>query len=301
LAERGGAEDIPVIGLFPEFCKKGICFFPICFGSVKRKPNLNQDAVVEFSHVSQEIENSRVLSDVSFRIGAGERWAIVGPNGSGKTTLLKIINGYLRPSKGRVEILGGAFGETSLPELRKRSGFVSSYLDNLLVSDDNVLDVVVSGRYGATRLWEIPPIGEVNKGKKILRELGCLRFGSRKLGELSQGERQKVLIGRSLMANPALLTFDEPCAPLDLGSREAFLKGIDVIAKDRRTLAMIYITHRIDEIPACFTRALLLKKGRVVAQGAIGKVITSKNLSRSFGLEVEVRRWRGRLYPVVAS
>ncbi len=178
---------------------------------------MNQGAVVEFSHVSQDIENIRVLSDVSFRIGAGERWTIVGPNGSGKTTLLKIINGYLRPSRGRVEVLGGALGETSLPELRKRSGFVSSYLDNLLVSDDNVLDVVVSGRYGATRLWEIPPIGEVNKGKKILRELGCLRFESRKLSELSQGERQKVLIGRSLMANPALLTFDEPCAPLDLG------------------------------------------------------------------------------------
>jgi len=262
---------------------------------------LSQGAVVEFSHVSQDIENIRVLFDVSFRIGAGERWAVVGPNGSGKTTLLKIINGYLRPSRGRVEVLGGAFGETSLPELRKRSGFVSSYLDNLLVSDDNVLDVVISGRHGATRLWEIPSIGEVNKGKQILRELGCLRFENRKLSELSQGERQKVLIGRSLMADPALLTFDEPCAPLDLGSREAFLKGIDVIAKDRGTLAMIYITHRIDEIPACFTRALLLKKGRVVAQGAIGKVITSKNLSDTFGLDVEVKRWRGRLYPVVAS
>jgi iron complex transport system ATP-binding protein len=256
--------------------------------------------VVEFSHVSEDIQNNRVLSDISFQINSGERWTIVGPNGSGKTTILKIINGYLRPSEGRVVVLGGVFGETSLPEIRKKSGFVSSYLDNLLVSNDNVLDIVVSGRYGATRLWEVPPVDDVRKGRKILKELGCLRFEDRMLNELSQGERQKVLIGRSLMADPTLLTFDEPCAPLDLGSRESFLKGIDTIARDRKSLAMIYVTHRIDEIPECFTKALLLKKGRPMAQGNIEKVITSQNLSKCFGLNVEVKRWRGRLYPVVS-
>jgi iron complex transport system ATP-binding protein len=257
--------------------------------------------VVEFSQVSQDIQGNRVISNVSFGIESGERWAIVGPNGSGKTTILKIINGYLRPSIGSVSVLGGVFGETSLPEVRKRSGFVSAYLDNLLVSDDNVLDVVVSGSFGATRLWEVPPIAEVGRARRILRELGCLRFEDRRLRELSQGERQKVLIGRSLMADPALLTFDEPCAPLDLGSREAFLKGIEVIARDRESLAMIYVTHRIDEIPSCFTKALLLKKGRVLAQGNMEKVITGENLSRCFGLNVEVRRWRERMYPVVVE
>ncbi len=122
--------------------------------------------MVEFSHVSEDIQNNRVLSDISFQINSGERWTIVGPNGSGKTTILKIINGYLRPSEGRVVVLGGVFGETSLPEIRKKSGFVSSYLDNLLVSNDNVLDIVVSGRYGATRLWEVPPVDDVRKGRK---------------------------------------------------------------------------------------------------------------------------------------
>ncbi len=262
---------------------------------------MSQDGVVEFSHVSTIIEKNRILSDVNLKIGLGEKWAIVGPNGSGKTTLLKIINGYLRPTRGQVKVMGGAFGQVSLPEIRKKSGFVSSYLDNLLVSDDNVLDIVVSGGYGATRLWEVPPLREVNNARKILRELGCLRFEDRKLSELSQGERQKVLIARSLMTDPLLLTFDEPCAPLDLGSREAFLNGIETIARDRGALAMVYITHRIDEIPGCFTKALLLKKGKVMEQGAIQKVITSRNLSNCFGLNVDVKRWRGRLYPVVSS
>src|SRR5579864_9142907 len=168
----------------------------------------------------------------------GEKWAIVGPNGSGKTTLLKIVNGYLRPSMGEVSVLGGKFGETSLPEIRKRSGFVSSYLDNLLESDDNTLDVVVSGMYGATRLWGVPPKEDVKRAQEILRELGCARFEDRRLRELSQGERQKILIGRALMPDPGLLTFDEPCASLDLGARESFLKGIEAIAKDRKRAAL---------------------------------------------------------------
>jgi len=259
------------------------------------------DPVVEFSHVSVDIQGNRALSDVSFTIKAGEKWAIVGPNGSGKTTLLKIVNGYLRPSAGEVSVLGGKVGETSLPEIRKRSGFVSSYLDNLLESDDNTLDVVVSGMYGATRLWGVPPKEDVKRARDILRELGCARFEDRRLRELSQGERQKILIGRALMPDPGLLTFDEPCASLDLGARESFLRGIEAIAKDqkRAALAMIYVTHSIDEIPDCFTNAILMKKGKPMAVGKIRRIITGKNLSDCFDVKVEVRRWRGRLYPVV--
>jgi iron complex transport system ATP-binding protein len=258
-----------------------------------------QIPVVEFRHVTVDINRNRILSNVSFTIGAGERWAIVGPNGSGKTTILKIINGYLRPSKGEVSVLGGVFGETSLPDMRKKSGFVSSYLDNLLIGNDNVLDVVVSGKYGATRLWGVPDFRDVSKARRILRELGCGRLEERMLSDLSQGERQKVLIGRSLMVDPSLLTFDEPCAPLDLGSRESFLNGIEAIARDRKKLAMTYVTHRIDEIPDCFAKAILLKNGAVLAQGDIEDVITDENLSSCFGLQVGVKRWRGRLYPVV--
>lgn len=262
---------------------------------------MKHPSVVEFSHITEYIQSNKVLSDVSFRIGHGEKWAIVGPNGSGKTTLLKIVNGYLRPSEGSVTVLGRVFGETDLQEIRKKTGFVSSYLDTLLVSDDNILDIVVSGSFGATRLWKVPPTFEVRKARRILKELGCLRLEERMLSQLSQGERQKVLIGRSLMANPELLTFDEPCAPLDLGARESFLSGVGTISKDRPGLAMIYVTHRIDEIPSCFTRALLLKNGVVLAKGEIAKVVTGKNLSKCFDVNVQVKHWRGRLYPVIVS
>jgi iron complex transport system ATP-binding protein len=281
-------------------------FFPIRvetkFHGKKTETKMPQ-LIVQLSHVSMRIQKNRALSDVSLEVGAGERWAVVGPNGSGKTTLLRILNGYLRPSKGEVTVLQGKFGHANLSELRKKSGFVSSYLDSLVESTDNVLDIVVSGRYGATRLWAVPPFEDVQKARRLLRELGSLKFENRALRELSQGERQKVLIARALMPDPGILTFDEPCAPLDLRARESFLKGIEAIAKDKgqTSLSMIYVTHRIDEIPSCFTHALLLKNGRVLASGKIGQVITSENLSSCFEISVEVKRWRSRMYPIIRN
>lgn len=258
------------------------------------------NAVVEFSHVGVKIQNKQILSELSFRIERGERWAIVGPNGSGKTTLLRIVNGYARPQSGKVSVLADTFGEqTDLNEVRKKAGFVSSYLDNLVESKDNAMDVVISGKYGATRLWEVPPYEDVQRARRLMRQLGCGRFEDRNLDELSEGERQKILIARSLMPDPALLTLDEPCASLDLSAREIFLRGIETIARRNRSLAILYVTHRIDEIPSCFTHALLLKNGKAIASGRINRVITSGNLSASFGIDLTVRRWRNRLYPVV--
>ncbi len=256
------------------------------------------DQVVEFSKVHLRIEQNHVLSNVNFRVNKGEKWAIVGPNGSGKTTVLRIVNGYLQPSRGRVSFHGDSEA-VELYDVRKNTGFVSSFLDNLLESEDSVLDIVVSGKYGATRLWEIPPFEAVQRARKLLRQLGCERFEDRRLAELSQGERQKILIARSMMSEPTLLTFDEPCASLDLGAREQFLKGLETIARKNRSLSMIYVTHRIDEIPAVFNHALLLKKGRILASGAIKRVLTEDNLSKCFGVRVAIKKWKNRFYPVV--
>jgi iron complex transport system ATP-binding protein len=261
-------------------------------------PKRSSNSIVELSHAGVRIENTRILSGINFSVKEGERWAIVGPNGSGKTTLLKIVNGYLRPSAGKVSYQGKV-SEVELEGVRKQTGFVSSSLDNLLEPDVSVLDIVVSGKYGATRLWDVPRYEDVQKARLFLRQLGCGKFEDRRLSELSQGERQKILIARSMMPDPVLLTFDEPCASLDLGARETFLKGLNAIATGNKSLAMIYVTHRIDEIPSCFNHVLLLKKGKVLASGTMDNTMTGKNLSRCFGVEIVVKLWGGRLYPVV--
>jgi len=258
------------------------------------------DPLVSLSSVTVVLGGKKVLQNINLHVKRGENWAVVGPNGSGKTTLLKVINGYQRIAKGSVSVFGERFGDTDLKEVRKRIGMVSSYLSDLVLLEDNVLDIVVSGGYAQTRLWGVPKSEYVEKGRRLLKSLGCLRYEDSKLRELSQGERQKVIIARALMADPLLLTLDEPCAGLDLKSRESFISGLEELASAKSAPSIIYVTHRIDEIPSCFNRALLLKNGRrVTMEENIEKVLTSRNVSKCFDVDVKVRRSGGRYYPMV--
>ena len=255
---------------------------------------------MKLSGVSATLGGERVLSDVDLQINLGENWAIVGPNGSGKTTLLKIMNGYLRPSEGRIEVLGEKFGDVDLRELRKEIGFVSSYMNDLISLEDNVLDIVVAGRNAATKLWAVPPAKDVEQALKLLKLLGCSRYADNMLRDLSQGEKQKILIARAMMTDPKLLALDEPCAGLDLKSRESFLSSLLKIAT-KGSVSMVYVTHRIDEIPKCFTNAVLLKHGKALAQGKINSVLNSKNLSKCFEVDISVKKLYGRYFPIVTG
>ena len=125
------------------------------------------------------------------------------------------------------------------------------YLDTLVESTDNVLDVVVSGRYGATRLWAVPPYEDVQKARRLLRELGLPSIRRSGFASTIAGRAPKSAYCKGINARSGILTFDEPCAPLDLKARESFLTGIEAIARDkaRASLSMIYVTHRIDDIP----------------------------------------------------
>jgi iron complex transport system ATP-binding protein len=256
------------------------------------------NTLVKLLNVCATIERKQVLTNVNLEIKRGENWAIVGPNGSGKTTLLKIINGYMRPSQGSVEILEQKHGEADLRELRKEIGFVSSYMNDLISLDDNVLDIVVAGRSASTRLWAIPPAEDVIRARKLLRFLDCARYEDSNLRGLSQGEKQKILIARALMTDPKLLALDEPCAGLDLKSRESFLSSISKIAR-KGTVSIIYVTHRIDEIPSVFTHALLLNRGKTVAQGKISSVLNSANLSKCFGVKITAKKFKGRYFATI--
>lgn len=257
-----------------------------------------KDSAISLSNVGAVLGGKQVLRSVNLEIKRGENWVIVGPNGSGKTTLLKVINGYQRMSQGSANVLGETFGDTDLRNLRKKISMVSSYLADLVLLDDNVLDIVVSGGYAQTRLWSIPEAEKVNKARSLLKRLGCLKYEDRTLRDLSQGERQKVIIARALMSHAELLTLDEPCAGLDLKARESFLSSLEKVAKDH-ALTIIYVTHRIDEIPEGFDHALLLRKGNIIAKGNIASVFTSKNISKCFELKIQVKEWRGRFYPII--
>jgi iron complex transport system ATP-binding protein len=256
------------------------------------------EAVVSLSNVSLEVEGREVVHRVSWEVRKGENWVLVGPNGAGKTTLLRMLNGYQWPSSGKVTILGETFGRVDLRELRMKIGLVSSYISDWIPDDDRVLDVVLSGKYASIGLWNATSPADQRLARSLLRRLGCERYSHSRFGRLSQGERQKVIIARALMTRPSLIALDEPCAGLDIPAREKFLSTLHGMALSGNP-SMVYVTHRIEEIPSGFTHAILLKKGRVISQGKIGDVLSDRGLSTLFGIGIKVSRWRDRYYALV--
>jgi len=130
---------------------------------------------------------------------------------------------------------------------------------------------------------------------RILRQIECLHLAQRPWRVLSQGERQRVLIGRALMARPRLLILDEPCAGLDPVAREHFLQFIERLGRRKNAPALVLVTHHVEEITPVFTHVLILKNGRVLAAGEKEKALTSRNLARSFGVKMRLS-FRNRRY-----
>ena len=256
------------------------------------------EPVVSLSDVSLRLDGRQVLRSITWRVRKGENWVVVGPNGAGKTSLLGLLNGYHWPSSGTVNVLGEPFGRVDLRELRKRIGLVSPYLTDWVQESQNVLDVVLSGKFASIGLWSSPTPADRRLAAALLRRTGCGKYGGSSFGKLSQGEKQKVMIARALMAKPRLLVLDEPCSGLDIPGREKFLSAVAAIAL-KRNPSMVYVTHRIEEIPRGFTHAMLMKGGRILKMGRMDEVLDDGWLSRCFGVRIRVNRWRNRYYAVV--
>ncbi|MCX6695886.1 MAG: ABC transporter ATP-binding protein [Candidatus Altiarchaeota archaeon] len=251
--------------------------------------------ILELRGISLTIGGKSILQDVSWSIGKGEHWALLGENGSGKTTILKIVTGYLWPTKGDVHVLGKHFGEIDLRELRKSIGFVASAIHDRVPFNDSAIEVVLSGRYASIGLWEKPSAADVKRARGLIAFMECNGLEDRSFGTLSQGEQQRILIARALMPDPRLLILDEPCVSLDLAARERFLKTVSKLCR-KKGLTLIYVTHHIEEIVPEVTHAVILKKGEVYAKGRKSKTLSSKKLGDALGVKIIVEEKDGRYW-----
>ncbi|HEY0789828.1 MAG TPA: ATP-binding cassette domain-containing protein [Chthoniobacterales bacterium] len=242
-----------------------------------------------------------ILEDLSWAVEDGEHWTVLGANGSGKTSLLSCLTGYLTPSQGEVTVLDRRYGHSDWRELRKEVGLVSSSIRQLITDEQTALEVTASGRNAELNLWHAPR-GELRQSAlESLRQVELENLADRPWGHLSQGERQRTLIGRALMARFRILILDEPCAGLDPVARERFLAFIERLGQTPLTPNLIMVTHHVEEILPCFSRALVLRAGRVLALGDVRRVITSTVLSEAFAARVKVLRRRGRFALEITS
>ena len=253
--------------------------------------------VIRLEHVSVVRGGSLLIDDISWSVGRGERWALLGPNGSGKTTLLKVAGASLWPTRGIVEVLGERLGKVDMRELRTRIAMVSASVGRTLRPELAALDVVLTGRHAALETWWNEYTDEDRDQARSLLDqagFGGAEFAGRPFGLLSEGERQQVLLARALMADPELLLMDEPAAGLDLGARERLLARLAELAADPAVPPLVLVTHHLEEIPPGVTHAALLRRATMVASGPVGDVITSGSVSDAFGVRVMVERREGR-------
>src|SRR5882724_11681606 len=215
-----------------------------------------------------ECGDTVILDDISWRVRRGEHWVILGANGSGKTSLLSALTGYLTPTAGEMEVLGETYGETDWRELRKHVGLVSSSVRQMMADDEPALETIVSGRYAIIDYGSASSTAGRKHAAHILKSIEFSHLAARPWRVLSQGERQRVLIGRALMANPPLLILDEPCAGLDPVAREHFLQFLQKLGSRKGAPTLILVTHHVEEIMPAFSHVLLLKAVLVLAQGA---------------------------------
>ena len=230
-----------------------------------------------------------IIPDISWRADPGQHWVILGANGSGKTSLLSALTGYLTPTAGEVSLLGETYGRSDWRELRKKVGLVSSSVRQMMSDEEPALETVASGRYAMIDFWGRLTRADRARAGRLLRQVECVCLAERPWRVLSQGERQRVLIGRALMARPRVLILDEPCAGLDPAAREHFLQFLQRLGRGPRAPTLVLVAHHVEEIMPVFSHLLLLKQGRVLAAGRKADVLNSRNLSAAFGETMALR------------
>lgn len=256
------------------------------------------EAVAELAGVTVRRGQAVLLDDIDLRIDEDQRWIVIGPNGAGKTTLLQILAAQMYPSDGVVGLLGEVVGAVDVFELRPRIGLTSSALEERIPPKEKVRDLVVSAAYAILGRWrEGYDHFDFERADELLAQFRIDHLAERTFGTLSEGERKRVQIARSLMTDPELLLLDEPFGGLDLAGREALVGVMSDLFRHPASPASVLVTHHVEEIPDGITHCLLMAGGRIVASGELHETLTSANLSAAFDLPLTVDydgRWSAR-------
>ncbi len=251
--------------------------------------------VLEITGVGVRRGAAWLLADASLVVAPGERWVVVGPNGAGKSTLLAVVATDLYPTVGSVRVLGAELGRVDARALRPRIGLTSAALAERFDPRLPAREVVVTARTGALApWWDVYPQRDQERALELLSQLGVGGLAERTFGPLSTGERQRVLLARTLLPDPEVVLADEPAAGLDLRAREELVDALARLAALSRPAGIVLVTHHLEEIPPGFGHAMVLAGGRVRAAGPIETVLVDATLSAAYGIPLRVERRDGR-------
>lgn len=256
------------------------------------------------------VENARVflggreiLHNINWQVKRGERCFILGANGAGKTSLVRMLMGYTWPLFGaKVEVLGARFGQVNLSHLRRRIAWVSPLMHKWLNSERDWTgrEMVLSGPDATFGLFRDPTEEEESRAAALLESLRASHLSDRCVNQMSSGEQVKVLLARALMTSPELMILDEPSVYLDIAGREFLLQTIEELALSHPELTIIFITQRIEDILPIFSTGVILREGKMIAEGPREEILTEECLKMTFDLPIRLIPGRkGRFWAVI--
>ena len=238
-----------------------------------------------------------VLDDVTLRIDRGEQIALLGPNGCGKSTLLKTMTCELYPlakPETKVEILGRE--RWDLTELKKQLGVVQAEIPGKPMLAINGFEAVLTGFFSSSTLWPHLRVTDEmrDRATAVMEQVGASLLREKRFGEMSAGQQRRVLIGRALVASAGCLLLDEPSNALDLYAQRELRDLMVQLAEQGTT--MLLITHQLADIIPAMRRVLMMRDGRIVADGAREELLTEERLGGLFGTDVRLSERDGFLH-----
>ena len=245
-------------------------------------------ALIHMEHVSLVRQGKSLLSDLNWTVEKGQSWAILGLNGAGKSTLLRLIMAEYWKTDGQVSVLGTTFGQGDVSSLRQRIGVVGTFIAERLPQHFTSEQIILTGATKSSILYKPYDEADLEQARDMLQSLDGDFLVGRRYASLSQGEKQLVLIARSLMEQPDIIILDEATSGLDLFAKEHLLDHIDRIKSLPQAPLLLFVTHHADEITRTFDHVLLLKDGKIAAQGEKNTVLTSDILSNFYGTPVSL-------------
>jgi iron complex transport system ATP-binding protein len=244
---------------------------------------------LHLAHVDVARGDNVVLHDINLTVNTGEHIAILGPNGCGKSTLIKTITCECYPlvqAETKVSIFGRE--RWDLTELKKRLGVVSAELPGKPTLHTSGLDAVLTGFFSSSTLWPNLTVTEEmrRRAEEVLEQIDGVALADKPVGEMSAGQQRRIMIGRALVGSAGMLLLDEPSNALDLAA-QADLRGLLRRLAQQGT-GILLITHHIADIPPEIDRILMMREGRIVADGSKGELLTASRLSDLFKTDVQL-------------
>jgi iron complex transport system ATP-binding protein len=250
--------------------------------------------ILDIRHATVYRGDTCVFSDFSFMLRGGEHAAILGPNGAGKSTLLKLLSGEVHPMP-LDDTRMALFGEEgwNVWDVRKQVGIVSHDLQRDYLICAEGLNVVLSGFYASNDTYAYQEFTEaqITRARELMQELDIASLAGRRFGHLSTGEQRRFLLGRALVHDPPVLVLDEPTSGLDL---KACFQYLDLLrAQIQKGKTVLLVTHHLHEIPPEVERVVLLKEGKILADGSKSVLLTDDRISAAFDRPIMLVRANG--------